>query len=212
MTAGPRETVVLLHGLWLAGWCMGLLARPFRRAGFAVRLYSYPSVSANLEQNAERLSDYVRRLDSDVVHFVGHSLGGIVIRALFHYAMPERPGRAVTVVSPHNGSYVAATLARSRIGRAALGRSVTDLVAGVAWPLPNREIGVIGGRGGVGLGRLAPGLPSPNDGVLTLAEMQLAGARDSIVLAHSHTAMLLAPAVGYQACHFVRHGGFDHAR
>lgn len=212
MTAGPRETVVLLHGLWLAGWCMGLLARPFHRAGFDVRLYSYPSVSADLEQNAERLGAYVRGLDADVVHFVGHSLGGIVIRALFHYAMPERPGRAVTVVSPHNGSYVAATLARSRVGRAALGRSVAELAAGLTWPPPDREIGVISGRGGVGLGRLVPGLARPNDGVLALTEMQLAGARDMITLDHSHTAMLLAPAVGQQACHFIQHGGFDRAR
>lgn len=211
MSAEPRETVVLLHGLWLAGWCMTALARPFRRADYDVRLYSYPSVSANLEQNAERLGHYVRTLRADAVHFVGHSLGGIVIRALFHYAPPVQPGRAVTVVSPHGGSYVAATLSRHRLGRAILGRSVADLVAGLAWPPSGREIGVIRGRGGIGLGRLVPGLARPNDGVLTLAEMALPDARDTITLARSHSATLLAPDVAHQACHFVRYGTFDRA-
>ena len=206
-----RETVVLVHGLWLAGWSMALLARPFRPAGFDVRLYTYPSVGANLEQNADRLSRYVQGLAADAVHFVGHSLGGVVIRALFHYAPPRRPGRAVTIVSPHGGSYVAATLSRYRLGRAVVGRSVADLVAGLAWPPSGREIGVIRGQGGVGLGRVVPGLARPNDGVLTLAEMTLADARDTITLDRSHSAMLLAPEVGRQACYFVQHGTFDRA-
>lgn len=207
-----RETVVLVHGLWLAGWSMAALARPFRRAGFDVRLYTYPSVSADLAENAERLSRYVQAFASDAVHFVGHSLGGIVIRALLHYAPPALPGRAVTIVSPHGGSYVAATLSRYRLGRAVVGKSVADLVAGLAWPPSGREIGVIRGQGGVGLGRVVPGLARPNDGVLTLAEMALADARDTITLDRSHSAMLLAPEVGRQACHFVRHGTFDRAR
>lgn len=204
-----RESVVLLHGLWLSGWCMGFLARPFRRAGYDVRLYSYASVGANLEQNADRLSRYVRALPADSVHFVGHSLGGIVIRALFHFASPTQPGRAVTIVSPHGGSHVATTLSRYRLGRAVLGRSIADLVAGLGWPPSGRDIGVIRGRGGRGLGRAVPGLPSPNDGVLTLEEMALPEARDTITLNRSHSATLLAPDVAHQACHFVRLGAFD---
>lgn len=211
MSPSARETVVFVHGLWLAGWSMAVLARPFRRAGYDVRLYTYPSVRAGLAENAERLGRYVRGLAADPVHLVGHSLGGIVIRALFQYAPPTQPGRAVTIVSPHGGSYVAATLSRCRVGRAILGRSIADLVAGLAWSPPAREIGVICGRGGIGLGRVVPGLPRPNDGVLTLAEMALPGARDTITLDRSHSAMLLAADVGRQACHFVRYGAFDRA-
>lgn len=206
-----RETVVLLHGLWLAGWCMAFLARPFRRAGYDVRLYSYPSVSVNLEQNADRLGRYVRSLPAETVHFVSHSLGGIVTRAMFHYAPPTQPGRAVTIVAPHGGSYVAATLSRYRLGRAVLGRSIADLVAGLSWPPSGREIGVIRGHGGRGLGRMVPGLSSPNDGVLTLEEMALPEACDTITLDRSHSATLLAPDVAHQACHFIRHGAFDRA-
>lgn len=207
-----RETVVLLHGLWLAGWCMGFLARPFRRAGYDVRLYTYPSVGANLEQNADRLSCYVQALPADTVHFVSHSLGGIVVRALFHYAPPVQPGRAVTIVAPHGGSYVATTLSRYRLGRAVLGRSIVDLVAGFSWPPSGREIGVIRGHGGRGLGRMVPGLLSPNDGVLTLTEMALSEARDTITLDCSHSTTLLAPDVAHHACHFIQHGAFDRAR
>lgn len=205
------ETVVLIHGLWLPGWCLASVARRLRRCGFDVRVFSYPTVRDNLERDAGRLDAYLRRLETDTAHLVGYSLGGVVIRALFHYHPGQKPGRLVTLGSPHQGSLAGRRLARREWGRRILGRGVADLLAGEAarWPLPPRELGTISGRFGAGLGRLlAPDLPGPNDGTLTVAETQLTGAADRIVLNVSHSGMLFSRQVAGQTCCFLHTGRF----
>lgn len=211
MTLGEphRETVVMVPGLWMPGISLAYVGQPLRRAGYKVKYYSYPTVRLSLEDNARRLQAYVKRLPADVVHLVGHSLGGVVIRAALFYAPPPQPGRVVSIVSPHRGCQVAQEVARRRWGRAVLGRSIADLLPGLRLPPPAREFGLISGRGGVGLGRLFVPLNEPNDGVLTLPEMELTGARDSIVLDCSHSSALVSREVGYQVCYFLRHGVFD---
>src|SRR5438105_228706 len=101
--ATERPVVVLVHGLWMQGWCMGLLAWRLRRAGFATRSFSYRSIGAGLHDNAVRLHDYLATVSAPTVHLVGHSLGCIVIRALFHYFPRQRPGRIVLLAPPNQG-------------------------------------------------------------------------------------------------------------
>lgn len=206
-----NEVVVLIHGLWLSGWSLAKLARGLERCGFDTRRFCYPSMRADLRQNAEHLDAYLRAIEAPAVHLVGHSLGGVLIRALFHYHPAQRPGRIVTVASPHHGSRAARRLARWGWGRRLLGRGAGVLLTPETahWPLPAREIGTVSGSLGLGLGRLiAPDLPRPNDGVLALAETQLAGSRDRVVLAVSHTGMLLSARVVRALCEFLRHGRF----
>ena len=85
---------------------MFLLARRLRRHGFAVHAFSYPSARADLTANAARLARFLDALDAATVHLVGHSLGGILIRALFHFHPNRKPGRIVTLATPHGGSRV----------------------------------------------------------------------------------------------------------
>src|ERR1051325_8793588 len=138
--------VVLVHGLWLSGWCMLLLAWRLRRCGFRTYRFSYRSVREGLRENAQALRAFSDAIDASTVHFVGHSLGGVVIQAMFAYCPPARAGRGVTLGSPHAGSQTARTVARYRWGRRMLGRSIADLLAGepgaVTFP---REIGLIKG-------------------------------------------------------------------
>ena len=75
---------------------------------------------------------------------------------------------------------------------------------------PGREIGVIAGSRSRGLGRVvARGLPTPNDGVVTVAETELAAACDRIVLPVSHSGMLFSRGVARQSAAFLRAGKFD---
>ncbi|GMR03946.1 MAG: alpha/beta fold hydrolase [Gammaproteobacteria bacterium] len=191
---------------------MGLLARRLRRCGFDVRAFSWPTVNHTLAQNAERLQRFVSALDTDVVHFVGYSLGGILVRALFHYHPQQRPGRIVTIVSPHGGSQVARVLSGHALGRRILGEGVRALLEGVVerWGMPPREIGTLSGSMSAGLGRLFVDFTEPNDGQLTITETQLSSARDAIILKASHFGMLLSRQVACQTCHFLRTGRFSH--
>jgi pimeloyl-ACP methyl ester carboxylesterase len=212
MSADRNEAVVLMHGLWLSGAFLFFLARHLRRCGFWVHTFSYSSVRKDLRANAADLQAFVARLDAPVVHFVGHSLGGIVIRALFHYFPQQRPGRIVTLATPHGGSHVGERIARSRLGLRMLGASVRQLLARVpqGWTLPERDIGVISGTVPIGAGRLFSNRRDTGDGLLTLDEAGLPGATDAIELRVAHTAMPFARQTGEQVCQFLRTGRFRH--
>jgi pimeloyl-ACP methyl ester carboxylesterase len=213
LARGARETVVLVHGWWMNGWWMLPLAARLRRAGFDVRTFSYASVRADLRDSAQRLHRFLETLPNDVVHLVGHSLGGMVIRALFHYCPPRQAGRVVTLGTPHHGSVVGARLARTRAGRRLLGRSVVDVVRQVAseWPAPPRDLGVVSGTRSFGIGRCISALPERNDGTLTLSETSFAAARAQLVAPVTHTGMLTSRRVAEAVAHFLRTGAFDAA-
>jgi len=206
----PRETAVLVHGLWHSGGALALWARRLRRAGFEVRTFSYPSRHGGFRSASDRLDRFLGTIPTPVIHLVGHSLGGIVIRAMFHFHPHQRPGRIVTTASPHQGSSAAVALVRHRVGRWMVGATVAELATGVprGWELPDRELGVIRGMRPIGLGRLVTRLSGANDGLLTAEEACLPGATDEIVLPVSHTGMLLSPAVADQIAYFLQHGRF----
>jgi len=207
-----RENVVLVNGLWLADPALWLLARRLRRAGFRVHTFSYPSVRQDLRTNAARLHDFLAGVPGPIVHLVGFSLGGLVIRALFHFQPQQRPGRIVLLGSPQSGSRAAQSLARRHLGRALLGRAVAELIAGTPqrWSWPARETGVIAGSRSVGLGRLVTRLAVPNDGSVAVEETVVPGAHVRLVLPVAHFAMLIAPIVARQVAAFLRSGRFAH--
>ena len=208
-----RETVVLVHGLWMHGAAMVLMQRRIMRCGYRVLRYSYPSMRLSLTENAARLAEFCRRMEVTRIHLVGHSLGGLVILSMLERGIPLRVGRVVLIGSPCGESLAASRLASLPGGRVLLGRSIPEWHAVKdAPPRSNLEIGVIAGCFGVGLGRvLAPDLPRPNDGVVTVEETRLPGMRDHVVLGVNHFGMLVSAVVARQACHFLRHGAFAHA-
>ena len=102
-----REAVVLVHGIWMRGGSLLVIARRLESAGYVCHPFTYASVRRTAAENADRLQVFSARLDADIVHFVGHSLGGIVILHLFDRHPWQRPGRVVFLGSPVNGSAVA---------------------------------------------------------------------------------------------------------
>jgi alpha-beta hydrolase superfamily lysophospholipase len=209
-----RENVVLVNGLWLADPALWLLARRLRRTGFHVHTFSYPSVRHDLRTNAARLHEFLARVPGATVHLVGYSLGGLIIRALFHFQPPQRPGRIVLLGSPQSGNRAAQTMALNRFGRALLGRAVAELIVGTPqrWNWPARETGVIAGSRSLGLGRLVARLAIPNDGSVAVEETVVPGPHAGLVLPVAHFALLLAPAVARQVARFLRFGAFEPAR
>jgi pimeloyl-ACP methyl ester carboxylesterase len=206
------DTIVIVHGLWLHGVVMSPMARRIARHGYEVRTYSYPTVRLTLTQNAERLARFAGAIGSKV-HFVGHSMGGLVALEAARRMPPDVRGRVVMIAPPYVDCYAARCLARWPGGRAILGRSIGEWISEprVA-ALQDCDIGVIAGTGGVGLGRLvARGLPKPHDGVVALPETRVPGMRDHVVLPVSHTAMIVSRAVVTQACAFLARGRFDRA-
>jgi pimeloyl-ACP methyl ester carboxylesterase len=204
------DAVVLVHGLWVHGAVMALLRGRLARQGYRVSSYSYPSMRLTLAENAERLAQYCRGLQAARVHLVGHSLGGLIALRALEQVTGDRPGRVVMMGTPYAECHAARCLARLPGGRWLLGRSMPEWLEASRPALDGRlEVGVIAGKRPVGLGRcVAPDLPAPSDGVVSVEETRIAGMRDHIVLDVSHTGMLLSGAVARQICAFLRDGRF----
>ena len=173
-------------------------------------MFSWSTVQKNFRANAEALEKFLRAIDAQTIHLVGHSLGGVLIRALFHYFPAQPPGRVVTWGSPHQGSLAAVSLARFAFGRWMLGASIAELLAGepARWQPPVRAIGALSGDFPCGLGAVIARLPRPHDGVVTVAESGFAPAADARTLPVSHFGMLWSRAVVDQTCQFLRAGRF----
>lgn len=202
--------MVLVHGLLMPALVMALLARRLRRCGFRTALFAYRPRREGVAGGAARLDAFAARQPGSHVHFVAHSLGGLVVRQLFHDFPDQRPGRVVTLGTPHAGSAVARRLAAWRWGRWLLGRSFARGLSGEvpSWSV-RRDLGVIAGSRAVGVGRLLAPLPLPNDGTVAVDEARLEEASADRVLPVSHTQLLISARVADEVCCFLRQGRFQ---
>lgn len=206
------ETVILVHGLWMHGSVFLLQARRLARQGFAVRAFSYPSVRRGLGHNARALARFVAETAGTGIHLVGHSLGGLVVLNMLAAHPDARIRRVVLLGVPWAGSHCASALLAWRGLSRIVGRSLRDWLALPRPHLPQGiEVGVLAGTRSLGLGRIIPGLPRPNDGVVSIDEARLPEAGDFLALPVSHSEMLVSRACAEQVAAFLKTGRFRHA-
>ncbi len=204
------EVVVLVHGLWMHGLAFALQRRRLRRRGFVVHSFSYRSVRLGFADNVRALARFVDGLGAPSVHLVGHSLGGLIILGLLSQHHSARPGRIVLLGSPCAGSHAASLVSRLPALSMMLGRAMSDWLRLPPPTLPEGiEIGIVSGNLGFGVGRVLPGMPTPNDGVVAVSETRLAEAVDAITLPLSHSQMLVSARCADQVVAFLTTGRFD---
>ena len=205
-----QETVVLVHGLYVHGLWMCLLESWLEQSGYRTVNYSYPTMTRSPAENAATLQGLLERVDTPVVHFLAHSMGGLVVRYLFHDHPKQKPGRVVTLGTPHQGSY-AARIMRDLGLDFCVGRGLEGGLLGDAptWTAPN-QLGSIAGTLNIGFGLLFPAMPEPSDGLIAVVETQLSGMVDHICLPVSHMQMLVDPTAMAQAGAFFATGRFRH--
>jgi pimeloyl-ACP methyl ester carboxylesterase len=207
-----RATVVFVHGAIVRGWEMALLRRRLRRLGYRVRQFRYRSMMKGLDDNARRLSDFLRETEGDVLHVVGHSMGGVLIRQVFEQNPDSRPGRLIVIGSPLLDCWVGRrfSLLHRRIGRWLVGRTVTDHLSRPSDPVWHgaRDFGVLAGTFRFGIGALFKSLPRPSDGVVLLDETRLQGIRDHATIRLNHFGMLFSRRCCAQIARFLATGAF----
>ena len=215
---GPSqaEAVILLHGLGRTDRSMRPLEKYLLQSGFQVSNLRY----ASTEKPPESLVDDLRQEvagccpEAPTLHFVGHSLGGILIRAYLAEDSPGRVGRVVMLAPPNHGSELVDALGDSALFRWALGPS-GQVLGTDRNSLPNRlpaptvEVGVIAGTGSVNpIGSLL--IPQDDDGTVSVTSARLEGMTDFVVVPSSHSFIMKSEEVAVQVVHFLRHGRFLH--
>ncbi len=188
---------------------MWRLRQHLSRAGYECHIFKYQIWGKPPAQIANRLHEYVDKMDAPIVHFVGHSFGGIVLMHMFDQFPFTRDGRVVLMGAPVNGSVVGQRMSRLAITRWTLGRTTEqgilgDVPAWKGW----QDIGIIAGTFPLGAGLVAGGPPAPHDGTVSVDETRLKGASDFIALPVSHMGMLISTHAATQVVTFLRSGKF----
>ena len=203
-----REIVVCIHGIWMKGWLMKPMAGYLSGFGHECRRFSYPSLRYSPQLNAQLLGTFTDQLDADIVHFVAHSLGGIVLLHYFQIFDTARPGRVVMLGPPLKGSGVAQYMSRNKFLKSLLlGASSNSLLGDVPGWNGTRPLAVLAGTRGLGIGQMlgAP-LDQPNDGAVAVSETEAKSCTVHKLIPYSHTEMLLAKPVAAMVDEFLRTG------
>jgi triacylglycerol lipase len=209
------EDVVLLHGLGRTDRAMRPLEDALVRAGYRVHNLTYPSLA---EQPAQLVAIVQQQLDAccaraERLHFVTHSLGGLIARAALAQQPRANLGRVVMLAPPNNGSAygdlarAASPSAAERVPAiAALGTDPAGFAR--ALPAPSYELGVIAGTRTVNpLDAVV--LAGESDGAVSVESAQLAGMADFIRVDATHASIRRRADVHAQVIAFLRSGRFE---
>lgn len=183
------------------------LAARLHEAGFRCHLFAYPGRERPLAAHAERLARFAQDLGQ--AHFVGHSLGGLVVLQALEQHPSVAAGNVLLLGAPVRGNFAGRRLAQHGWGRWFLGASAPLWREGrsARWTRPE-PLGVLAGTLPLGLGRLFGSLPGPNDGVVRLEETEVEGMRERVVLPVGHSAMLVSARVAAQSVSFLNDARF----
>ena len=217
--AGDSSCVILLHGLGRTDSSMSNLAEAAEAAGSRVANIDYPSRSYPIEELAPRgvrqgLAQ-CRANGTGPIHFITHSMGGILVRYYLRFIALPNIGRVVMLSPPNRGSEVADELADWHLYQWINGPAGQQLVTtpdGLVAQLGPVDfpLGVItGNRHAFYDTWLAELIPGENDGKVSVARAQVSGMSDFLVLPYSHSFIMQEPEAIRQALYFLAHGRFD---
>ena len=210
------ETVIVVHGLGRTSASMTILVSRLKNAGFRVVSFGYPSTSEPMEALVDRLHtavDVCCAEEAETVHFVTHSMGGVLVRSYLDRRPGPHLGRVVMLSPPNQGSEIIDAFADSpllqRIVGPAGSQLGTDSTGFVSQLGPVRfDLGIVtGDRSMNPLGSWL--IPGPDDGKVGVEQARVEGATDFMVVSATHTFIMNRGTVAEEVVHFLRNGRFE---
>ena len=216
--AQANDCVVLLHGLARTSTSMNKMQRELENAGFTTANIDYPSREHTVEELADIAVaeglDACRNAEGvERIHFVTHSLGGILVRQYLSTNEIAELGRVVMMGPPNQGSAAVDELidvpgfdwlngpAGRQLGK---GEDSVPLKLGPA----DFELGVIAGNRTIDPVTSAV-LENPDDGRVSVDDTRLEGMADFVVVEHSHAFMMRMRRPIELTIEFLRNGQFS---
>lgn len=213
-----KQLVILLHGMGRTHFSMRSLEKYFKRQGYEVLNESYDSRTTPIEVIAvEHIGKLLGSIESDeyeAIHFVTHSLGGIMLRYYLSHHTIHKLGRIVMIAPPNQGSEVAELYRDKLWYRLATGKPGQQLymhnnpLLRELKPMPT-DVGIM-----IGTKSSDPwfnhAFAGPHDGKVSVQSARLPEMKDFITVDHGHTFIMNNKKIQQNIKYFLQHGIFDH--
>jgi pimeloyl-ACP methyl ester carboxylesterase len=208
--------VVLLHGIARTSRSLGKLQQALQQAGFATLNLDYPSRSRPLDLLAEHIHpaivEFAER-SKGPIHFIGHSMGGLLARVYVAKHRPAQLGRVVMLGTPNGGSEVADLpkgISLYRLFYGPAGLQLTTNPDGTLKSLPALDypVGIVAGNRSIDPISSTLILPKPNDGRVSVESSKLDGMTDHITIKAFHAGLPRHRVAIDQTIAFLREGRF----
>ena len=217
--APESSCVILLHGLGRTRNSMNDLAESLADSGYTVWNESYPSrdkpVGELALQAIAPALEFCQASGAGIIHFVTHSLGGILVRYYLQDHRIENLGRIVMLSPPNKGSEIVDELREFKLYQYVMGPAGQQLGTGES-SIPN-QLEPIDGEIGVIIGNSSSDpwfswlIPGEDDGKVSVARARLDEMKDFLVVEQGHTFIMKKPGVIRQVEYFLTNGQFDHS-
>lgn len=208
------ECVVLLHGYLRSSGCMNFLESKLESAGYKVQNLSYPSTKYSISTlSREHVGPKIDHTLCDKIHFVGHSMGGIIVRHYLSENKLPNLGHVVLITAPNNGSELVTSIQNNKsLSWVLMGPAVHDIAVGSEFfktlPLPDYNVGIITADKSMNPITSMFILEGMDDGTLTIESMKLPNMKDIVNLPSTHTLVLSHPEISTQVESFLKEGRF----
>ncbi len=208
-----RDIVVVVHGLGRSKIAMWLIAARLEEAGFRVARVGYRSLRDTPKEIVEDVEGQISDccLDkSPKLHFVGHSFGGLVIRAYLSNHEIDNLGRVALIGTPNTGTEIVDNLRHEWwfqvLGPAAHALGTDENSFPNTIGLPNYPLGIIAGKMDNPNDKLLPG---DDDGLVSVESTRVVGMTDFVVVETGHSRMRSDEDVAEHIINFLKRGRFN---
>jgi len=214
-TATADECVVLLHGLWRSENSMNRMQESLAAAGYRVQNIEYDSTDKPIEILADEAvtTGLQRCAGAETVHFVTHSMGGILVRQFLEGHDIDHLGRVVMLGPPNQGSEVIDRYAKWPGFEWISGPAGLQLGTGEA-SVPRSlgpahfDVGIIAGNHTINP-ILSQTLPGADDGKVSVDATRVEGMNDHLEMPVTHVFMMRNTEVIAQVLYYLEHGRFQ---
>ena len=213
-----NETVIIIHGLARSGTSMNYLTHQIAGEGFQTCVIDYASLKRPIDDVVADVSSQINRCSQNAenIHFVGHSLGGLLTRA--YLANPDNTlaknklGHVVMIGTPNHGSAIVDHYQNQwwmkHLGGTTLSLGTGNEAFVKTLPPVDFNHGLIAGTWSLSISDRILG--ETNDGLVSVSSVKTASMNDFVAVNVGHSRMRRNKEVADQTVHFLKHGIFEH--